>query len=179
MTYYPPGSGVPYPPRGPKVRADIFDLYLLRPRDGSFDVLQLRRAEEPLAGTWQPVMGHVEAGESTLVALAREAAEELDLNLADEESCPDLFALEQVHPFFLPELDAIVFSPRFVVVVQRGHVLSFDQEHDAHRWLPLESAAPAFMWPGQRAAIAEIKAVLDPSQHATLSALRIDRSKLV
>lgn len=167
------------PPPGPRIRTDIVDVYIIRPAGSSFDVLQLRRVERPLAGTWQPVMGHIEAGETAVAAAAREAGQELSLNLADEGTCTDLFALEQVHPFFIAELDAIFLSPRIVAVVRAGWEPALNEEHDDQRWLPLESAASAFMWPGQRAALAEIAGLLDGSQAATRAALRIDRSKLV
>lgn len=164
---------------GPCIRTDIVDVYILRPSGASFAVLQLRRVEPPLAGTWQPVMGHVEGGETAIAAAAREAGQELGINLADETDCTDLFALEQVHPFFIAELDAIVLSPRIVAVVGVGWEPSLNEEHDAHRWLPMESAPAAFMWPGQRASLAEIAGLLDPSHGTTRHALRIDRSKLV
>jgi len=174
-------TGVPHgsASSGPRIRTDIVDLYVLRPTGASFQVLQLLRAEAPLAGTWQPVMGHVEKGETAVAAAAREAGEELGLNLADEQSCIDLFALEQVHPFFIAELDAVVLSPRIVAVVGEGWEPSLNHEHEAIRWQPIESAPAAFMWPGQRAALGEILSLLDRAHEATRHALRIDRSKLL
>lgn len=170
-------GGAPSP--GPRIRTDIVDVYVLRPSGSSFDVLQLHRVESPLAGTWQPVMGHIEPGETAVAAAAREAGQELSLNLADEEACTELFTLEQVHPFFIAEFDAIVLSPRFVAVVKPGWEPALNEEHDDRRWMPLESAPAAFMWPGQRAALAEIAGLLDESQAATRAALRVDRSRLV
>jgi 8-oxo-dGTP pyrophosphatase MutT (NUDIX family) len=167
------------PRPGPSIRTDIVDLYVLRPNHGSFHVLQLRRVGAPLGGTWQPVMGHIEPGETAVAAAAREAGQELGVNLADERECTELFALEQVHPFFIAELDAVFLSPRIVAVVGADWEPSLNEEHDAHRWLPIESAGELFMWPGQRAALAEARGLLDPSQGPTRRALLIDRSKLI
>ncbi|MDP1662521.1 MAG: NUDIX domain-containing protein [Phycisphaerales bacterium] len=154
-------------------------MYVLRTVGTSFEVLQLRRVEVPLAGTWQPVMGHIEPGETAITAAAREAGQELGLNLADEQRCTDLFALEQVHPFFIAEWDAVILSPRIVAVVGEQWEPALDGEHDAHRWLPIDSAPASFMWPGQRAALAEIVGLLGPMQDGARRALRIDRLKLL
>lgn len=169
----------PTPPPGPRVRTDVVDVYVLRPLGGWFEVLQLHRVDAPLSGTWQPAMGHVEPGETAQQAAAREAWQELGLNLADESACPLLFALEQVHPFFIADLDAVFLSPRFVAVVQPGWEPALNHEHDACRWLPLESAAKLFMWPSQRASLEELSWLLDDAQIATRNALLIDRDKLV
>lgn len=174
----PPG-GPGWNGRGPRLRTDIVELYILRPQGATFDLLQLRRVEPPLAGTWQPVMGHIEAGETSGAAAAREAGEELALNLADPQQCTDLFALEQVHPFFIAEMDAVFLTPRLVGVVTPSWEPRMNGEHDAFRWTPVERAGELFMWPGQRAAVAELVDLLRPSSGATLAALRVDRSSLV
>lgn len=175
---------------GPRLRTDIVDVYVIRPRerreagggtDGSgptVEVLQLRRARAPLAGTWQPVMGHVEPGERAAAAASREVREELGLDIADDRQCADLLALQQVHPFFVAELDAVVLSPRFAAVVHPGWEPTLNAEHGEHRWVPLTGAPELFIWPGQCAALAELAGLLRGGHPAALAAMRIDRSSL-
>jgi 8-oxo-dGTP pyrophosphatase MutT (NUDIX family) len=147
----------------PNPRYDIVDVYLVREHVHSprCEFLQMRRAESPLRATWQPLMGHIEPGETAVTAAIREMQEEVGLSTADG-ALRELLALEQVHPFFLAELDAIVFSPRFVALVDTTWEPTLNDEHDAHRWVAPESISAAFMWPGQRAACAEILEILTP-----------------
>jgi len=167
----------------PSVRADIIDAYIFR-RAGSepsraredadtasqpgardahssdtpaIELLQLRRARAPLTHTWQPVMGHVEPGETAVRCLWRELAEETGLAPADVLGA---WALEQVHPFYLPELDAVMLSPRFAVEVAGDWTPRLNHEHDASRWVPAAEAESRFMWPGQQAAIEELIGLL-------------------
>lgn len=149
-----PGAGLP----GPKLRTDVFDVYIFRRvKDVAQDtvaLLQLRRAEEPLLKTWQPVMGHIEGGESTPAAMWREVEEEVGLVCADVRG---VWALEGVHPFYLASRDAIFLSVRFAIEVGAEWTPRFNHEHDAVRWVPLEEARASFMWPGQIAAIEELR----------------------
>jgi len=145
---------------GPGLRTDIIDVYVLRARRrGQEELLQIRRAREPAAGTWQPVMGHVEAGERATDTLWRELAEELGLG---RTGAVRAWSLERVRPFFLADRDEIVLSPRFVVEVAQHWEPRLNDEHDAARWAPLADAARWFMWPGQREAIDEIRGLLEP-----------------
>lgn len=142
---------------GPRIRADVIDVYVFRitraGRGAAVEFLQLLRATPPLEGTWHPVMGHIEQGENAVNAARRELREELGLA---PPSLLDLFALEQVHPFYLPALDAIVCSPRFAARVGPRWRPRLNAEHSRHRWVNARSAPARFMWPGQRAAIAEV-----------------------
>ncbi len=176
---------------GPRVRTDVIDVYIFQraatpPRpvvgasavssswggvtpdtgaDGAHGVyfLQLRRARDPLGGTWQPIMGHVEKGETAVRCALRELEEEVGLRRGDA-ALRGVWALEQVHPFYIAELDAIVMSPRFAAEVSPGWAPRLNDEHTAHRWVHSRDAMRAsggggegaFMWPGQRAAAREI-----------------------
>lgn len=139
-----------------KIRTDVIDAYLFR-RTAKIELLQLRRVDPPLSGTWQPVMGHTETGESAVVCMQRETAEETGLAPADALG---VWSLEQIHPFFLAERDEIVMSPRFAVEVGPAWEPTLNDEHDAHRWVPIAEATKHFLWPGQHAAIAEIRSML-------------------
>src|SRR4051812_1092336 len=147
----------------PAIRTDIVDVYVFRrfPSEGItrgdpyVEVLQLYRAEAPLVSTWQPVMGHVESGETGAACAWRELFEELGLQRGDA-ALLGLWALEQVHPYFMAELDAVILSPRFAAEVSGHWEPRLNGEHRAHRWIAAHQAHRYFMWPGQVAAVHEI-----------------------
>jgi len=153
--YRRPGPRAALP--GPRLRADVIDVYVFRTtnarRRAPVEFLQLLRATPPLEGTWHPVMGHIEPGETAVDAARRELREELSLAAP---ALVDLFALEQVHPYYLPALDAIVCSPRFAARVEPRWQPRLNAEHSRHRWVKADTAPARFMWPGQRAAITEV-----------------------
>jgi dATP pyrophosphohydrolase len=154
------------PRGGPELRTDIVDVYIFRRVSGGGDgnpaaveFLQLLRSGDPMRGTWQPVMGHVERGETAVVCAIRELEEEVQLRGGDEHFI-GLWALEQVHPYYIAAIDTIVHSPRFAAEVARGWQPTLNHEHEAHRWVPAWRAAWMFMWPGQAAACKEITSFL-------------------
>jgi ADP-ribose pyrophosphatase YjhB (NUDIX family) len=120
----------------PRIRTDVVDAYVFR-RAGAIELLQLRRVEAPLDGTWHPVMGHLETGETATACMWRELHEETGLT---PSGALGAWALEQVHPFFLADRDEIVMSPRFAVEVGAGWAPTLNGEHDAHRWVPIDEA---------------------------------------
>lgn len=161
---------------GPTLRTDVVDVYVWRAPEGAVDagaveLLQFRRAGDPLRGTWQPIMGHAEPGETAARAALRELEEEAGLS----RRSPGLlgfWALEQVSPFYVSAIDAVVLSPRFAARVAPGWSPLLCPEHDALRWVRGDDAG-AFMWPGQRAAVREIvEYILRPS--AAGPVLRLD-----
>lgn len=169
---------------GPRVRTDIVDVYVFRratrvlPDDHGIETIQflqmLRKggANEALGNTWQPVMGHVEAGETAAQTACRELAEETGLTPSTKEFV-GLWALEQVHPFYLASQDCIVMSPRFAAEVGRGWVPTMSDEHTDHRWVWPEDVPHMFMWPGQWSACVEVETIIaDPN------ALARDRLRL-
>jgi ADP-ribose pyrophosphatase YjhB (NUDIX family) len=148
---------------GPRVRTDVVDVYIFRrtarTREaraaGSVEFLQLLRADEPLTGTWHPLMGHVERGETAAACAWRELGEEVGLR-PDDAALVGLWALEQVHPYFIAAIDTIVLGPRFAAEVSAGWEPTLNDEHTAARWVPGAGAAELFMWPGQAAACREV-----------------------
>lgn len=164
----------------PRIRTDIVDVYVFRRfpdesisrSEPYIEILQLCRAAAPLAETWQPVMGHIEEGETAAACAMRELHEEVGLARGDA-ALVGLWALEQVHPFFMAELDAVIASPRFAAEVARTWEPCLNREHSAARWVPTHQAHRYFMWPGQLAALREITdSLLRPGSLAA-EALRI------
>jgi 8-oxo-dGTP pyrophosphatase MutT (NUDIX family) len=138
------------------VRTDVLDVYVFRRAgDGSAEFLQLLRTDEPLANTWHPVMGHIEAGESAPACAWRELMEEVGLGPQDA-SLIGLWALEQVHPFYIAGIDTIVMSPRFAAEVGLRWSPRLNHEHGRARWVHQREIDYGFMWPGQRAACREV-----------------------
>lgn len=161
------------PASGPRVRTDVIDVYVFRRVDaGEVEFLQLLRAGPPLANSWHPVMAHIEAGEKAVGCLWREMREELGLDKADP-SLLGAWALEQVHPFFIAELDAIVMSPRFAAEVGPHWSPTLNDEHSAHRWVKALQVTSMFMWPGQIAACREIVERLVPGDSLMRELVRV------
>lgn len=137
---------------GPQVRTDIVEVYVLQrhPRGRGVQFLQLKRRDGKLAGSWQPVMGHVEGTETAWQTARRELQEETGLTPL---RC---WQLELVNCYFLAKPNEIMLSPGFAVEVAWDSKPVLDGEHDAFRWVKQDHADEAFLWPGQRAAIAHI-----------------------
>lgn len=160
----PPSVPVPdngyrmVPNAGAVVRSDIVDVYIFRRRLGGnspLEFLQLLRTAEPMGGTWHPVMGHIEEGETAIECAIRELQEEVGLALADA-ALVRLFALEQVHPYFIPQINTIVLSPRFAAEVSAQWTPTLNDEHADFQWTAESEVYRHFMWPGQMAACREI-----------------------
>lgn len=170
----------PLTPNGAKIRADVIDVYVFtrvgagdprartrgpaRPYEDAPEwkpdrpvvcFLQLLRAGAPLENTWHPVMGHVHTGETSAACARREMEEELDLGAADP-AILGLWALEQVHPFYIAAIDTVVMSPRFACEVRPEWSPRLNEEHTAFRWVTEREVDAMFMWPGQKACCREI-----------------------
>jgi 8-oxo-dGTP pyrophosphatase MutT (NUDIX family) len=159
--------------RGPLIRTDVVDVYVVRRVGERVEVLQLLRAREPLKGTWHPVMGHVEVGESAINCAKRELREEIGLEFGDPRLL-GLSALEQVHPFFIAAIDTVVFSPRFCAEVAPGFEPRLNDEHVNARWVPLAEARRYFVWPGQCASLREISEHILPGDSLARGHLRVE-----
>jgi 8-oxo-dGTP pyrophosphatase MutT (NUDIX family) len=116
-------------------------------------------------------MGHIEPNETATQCAIRELTEELGL-APSSPAFLDLWALEEVHPYFLASSDAIMLSPRFAAEVTPTWTPTLNEEHSAHRWVQATDLDQSFLWPGQRAACREVLTVIIPatpaSQHLRL-----------
>ncbi len=162
------------PTGGPSIRADVVDVYVAREAaGGGFEFLQALRAKQPLRDSWHPIMGHCEPGETAVGCALRELREETGLGAPGAAAAARVWALEQVHPFFIASLDAIVLSPRFVALAPSGWEPTLNAEHSAWRWVAEGETDARFMWPGQRAACREALALLRDRRSAGAEALLV------
>ncbi|HEX7008734.1 MAG TPA: NUDIX domain-containing protein [Phycisphaeraceae bacterium] len=166
---------------GPAIRTDIVEVYVFRrplhrPR-GEVRFLQLRRAvQATLPQTWQPVMGHVEAGETAAQAALRELREETGYCV--ERGLMGLWQLETPSVYFLHRQESVMISPCFAAQVDPAVEPVLDASHDAARWVERAMADRAFLWPGQRAAVTQIvRDLLEPGSRVE-PILRIDLATL-
>lgn len=172
---------------GPDLRTDIVEVYVFRRRaiepstsrptnptsqdSTALQFLQLRRTQPPLSGAWQPVLGHIEPGETASQAALRELAEETGYRPG--AGLLNLWQLELVNTYFLASLNRVMLGPGFAAEVAPGIEPTFDAAHDAARWVPRDHADRAFFWPGQRAAVAHIVNDILPADSLAAPALRI------
>ncbi|MCE9589471.1 MAG: NUDIX domain-containing protein [Planctomycetes bacterium] len=157
---------------GPKVRTDIVEVYVFRRvAQGAVEFLQLRRSKGAMVGSWQPVMGHIEEGETAAAAALRELKEET--GYAVGSGLIAAWQLETVNAFFLHALDSVMLSPGFAAEVSPGVEPKLDDAHDALRWVPRDHADRLFVWPGQRQAVAQIVGDILPPGSPAENALRV------
>jgi 8-oxo-dGTP pyrophosphatase MutT (NUDIX family) len=104
------------------------------------EVLLLRRVPSK-GGYWHVVAGGIEPGESPREAAVRELREETGLVAELGESVE---VVEHV-----PRSQPVVGIPVtcYRVGAPDGWEPVYNEEHDAHRWLPPSEAAAALVWP--------------------------------
>lgn len=140
---------------GAQIRADVVEVSVFRRRAGAVEFLLLRRIRPPLEGSWQPVLGHCEPDEAAVACARRELREEVGLTPGDP-SWLGFWALEQVRPFFVAPINAVVLGPRFAAQVAPEWAPRLNDEHGEARWIAAEDLPNALTWPGQKEACREI-----------------------
>jgi dATP pyrophosphohydrolase len=152
-----------------RVRFDMAACFVVRPGEeaGSHEFLQLRRAANDfMGGAWSTVRGKIEEGETAWGAALRELREEAGIRPVE------FYQLDTVDIFYLHGDDTLWHCPGFCAVVGRDEKVVLNAEHDAFRWTGRGRIDLDFMWPGERAQLAELcREVLDNG--AAKSYLRI------
>jgi len=160
--------------RGPQLRTDMVTVFVFqRGVKRGVEWLQLLRARGPgkiMGGTWQPVAGGIKRGESAGEAALREVMEETGLR---EKAIKGMWHCDEVHPFYLAARDVIMVAPAFAIEVGSTWRPTLNEEHSEARWVADRDAEVMFMWPGQKAAIREIRELILRADSPAREALRI------
>jgi dATP pyrophosphohydrolase len=137
----------------------MVSCFVVRPGEsaGMHELLQLRRAKDDfMGGAWSTVRGKVEEGETAWAAALRELKEEAGITPAE------FYQVDTVDVFYLHGDDTLWHCPGFCAVVDREVRVTLNPEHDAFRWIPRSDYDRDFLWPGERAQIAELcREILD------------------
>ena len=127
-------------------------VFVVRPSAEGYELFLARRAPgRYMEGTWQPVAGKVEPGETAGRAALRELHEETGLT-------PNTFyRLTTLGHFYHPANDSINVAPMFCVLVDADAVVTLSDEHTAFEWVSVSDAATRLTWPIDRAALQEVR----------------------
>ena len=131
---------------------DMVAVYAFRYREHGPELLLLRRSPgREMAGSWQPVYGHMEPGETAVRTAWRELLEEAGLRPIR------FYQLSSVDTFYIASQDTIHHCTYFAAEIEPDAVVQLDHEHDAFDWHGIERVAERLMWPGQRRMLHELR----------------------
>ena len=136
------------------VRTHKIVVFVARPRAGAgggHEFLQLRRREQPLAGTWQTVRGSIESGETAAAAALRELREETAARPVE------FYRLGSVETFYDLDSDAVWHSAAFFALLAADATVTLNAEHDAMRWVDETDVDRHVMWPSEKPLLREIQ----------------------
>ena len=155
-----------------RVRFDMVACFVVRPGAvaGTHEFLQMRRAADDfMGGAWSTVRGKVEEGEKAWAAALRELREEAGI------APLEFYQVDTVDIFYLHGDDTLWHCPGFCAVVDRDVEVVLNAEHDAYRWTERGRIDAGFLWPGERAQLAEVcREVLDNGPAKSYLRIRID-----
>ena len=135
------------------VNVGTVDVYVIDVSGPTWRVLVLQRGLDTRCPTsWETVHGHIEAGEAPEQAAVREVFEETGLAV-------DRLYVITVQPFFMRKKKAVELAVVFAAFVS-SHAIALGAEHTASEWLDVDAASARFVWPRERAALAEIVQLL-------------------
>ncbi len=136
------------------IRVGLVDVYVFRGAGEQRQLLLLRRARGPRAGSWEAVHGHIEPDEHPVDAAHRE--------LAEETGCraEALFNLSAVEQFYLHDDDTVMLIPVFAARVGAEAAVTIGREHDQFRWLSPADARRLCTWPRAVRAVDAIERLL-------------------
>jgi dihydroneopterin triphosphate diphosphatase len=128
---------------------------VLRPAGAGYELLMARRAEGLyMGGTWQLISGGLEANETAWEAGLREIREETGLRPRE------YYRLSTLTQFYRPDNDSLNTAPMFAAIVEANAEVVINHEHTDFAWIGLDDAEARLMWPGDRAALAEVRSVI-------------------
>ena len=146
-----------------RVAVSIVDVYPVRRVHGQLQVLALRRSSGTrCTGAWEAVHGHIEAGESPVMAARRELEEETGL-------VPERwYNLSRVECFYQHRHDEVAMVPVFVAWIGDRARETVGPEHDRSEWLSFEEAGRRFAWPRECRALDDIRHLLSQGTAGSL-----------
>jgi len=136
------------------IRVGLVDVYVFRGAAERLQLLLLRRAHGPRAGSWEAVHGHIEPEEHPVATARRELAEETGCH------AEALFNLSAVEQFYLHADDTVMLIPVFAARVAPDAVVILGREHDQCRWVPPDEARRWYTWPRAVRAVDAIERLL-------------------
>jgi 8-oxo-dGTP pyrophosphatase MutT (NUDIX family) len=141
-------------PRMTSVEVGTVDVFVIRPLAAGWRVLALQRdVNTRCPGAWEPVHGHIEAGEEPQDAAVREVREETGLPI-------ERLYVVRVQPFYLRKTRAVQMAIVFAAFVAEPAEIVVAGEHQAHEWLSVDEALERYGFPGERASLREIVELL-------------------
>ena len=137
-----------------KIEVGTVDVFVIHPAGPDWRVLALQRANDTRCPTaWEPVHGHIEAGEEPQDAAMREVREETGLTV-------DSLYVVRVQPFYLRKVRAVELAIVFAAFVRAPGEPVLGPEHQAFAWLSVDEALTRFAFPAERASLREIVELL-------------------
>jgi len=143
------------------VKSFSVSIFILKPEERGTEVLLLRRTGY-LAGLWCQVAGKIEPGEKAWQTALREVREETGLEVTQ------LWSADICEQFYEVGKECVTIVPAFVGHVPHDAKVILNDEHDAFKWVGFEEAAAMLSFPGQRKALAAVKAEFvdsEPNPH--------------
>lgn len=135
-----------------QIVCDMIAVFVFRRGEHGAELLLMRRAPgREMAGTWQPVYGHREAGESAVRTAWRELHEETGLQPIR------FYQLSSVDSFYVASRDTIHHCLYFAAEVEPDALVRMNHENEAFDWYGLEHVDQRLMWPGQRRMLGELR----------------------
>lgn len=150
-------------------KLEFVDVYVIRGREQSMEVLALRRAQGRRSpGSWETIHGTIEKGETAVEAAVRELGEEAGLR------AHRLYNVSRVEAFFRHAVGRVTFIPVFAAFVDAAGAPRLSAEHDLAVWLAPAEAAARFSWPRERRALEDVVALFGRGDGGLLEdALRV------
>jgi type II secretory ATPase GspE/PulE/Tfp pilus assembly ATPase PilB-like protein/8-oxo-dGTP pyrophosphatase MutT (NUDIX family) len=137
-----------------QIQVGTVDVFVIRPLESGWKVLALQRGTNTRCpSAWEPVHGHVEAGEEPEDAAVREVREEAGL---DVERLYNV----RVQPFYLHKLHTVQLAIVFAAFVAEPAEVTIGVEHQRAEWLSVDEALTRFAFPAERASLREIVELL-------------------
>lgn len=137
-----------------EIAAGTVDAYVIRPLRAGWRVLGLQRAADTRCpGAWETVHGRLEPGERPEDGAVREIREETGL-------VPQRLYVITVQPYYLKATGTVQLAVVFAAFVGEPGDVTLGDEHQRFEWLDVDTALARFVWPRERAALAELVTLL-------------------